>query len=205
MGGLCRKIGLSLILISLVLGNAHALPTYLEFGAGVAKISNPTPLLGVTGDMNGASVPVTFGLQLQNSSSGILFSIAAQSRYVTGNNSSGTRGTFMTVAPTFRIEFWKFVFGVGYSNLVYRDLSFSKYPSASALILEGQILFPITPEIDFGLSAARQSVSASGGSGPDPSMEYGAFFRLNFGYSAEDLNKRRKFKGWRYPYGKPIF
>ncbi len=195
----------ALLLVSLASQNAEALPTYFEFGAGLAKVSDSSPLTGVTGSLSGASIPVTFGIQLQNSATGLLFSIASQARYVTGSNPGGTRASFMTVAPTFRIEFWKLVLGVGYSKWIYRDLAFNKYPTTTALIFEAQLLFPITPEIDFGVSAARQSVTSMGASGPDPSMEYTGFFRLNFGYSSADLDKRRKFKGWRYPYGKGIW
>lgn len=178
-----------------------ALPTYVEFGGGIAKTTDSQSLTGVSGALTGMSVPFTFGIQLQHSSSGLLFSLASQLRYVSGSASGGSSATFATLAPTFRMEFWKFVFGVGYSKWIYRDLAFSKYPAASALVLEGQMLFPITPEIDFGLSAARQAVTPS----PSSSLEFTAFFRLNFGYSSDELNKRRKFKGWRYPYGKPIF
>lgn len=185
--------------------NAEALPTYFEFGGGYAKTSDSQALTGVSGDLTAASIPFTFGLQLQNSPSGILFSLAAQARYLTGNNSGGTRASFMTVAPMFRIEFWKFVFGAGYSKWIFRDLAFGKYPTASSLILEVQTLFPITPEIDFGLGAARQSITSMGAKGPDSTTELTAFFRLNFGYSGGDLDKRRKFKGWRYPYGKGIW
>ena len=147
---------------------------------------------------------MTLGLHLQDRQHGLLISVALQNRYVSGTSDAGDSITTMPIAPTLRLEFWRLVVGAGYTPLVYQSLMFKKTSGIkSVLILEGQFLFPITPEIDFGLSGARTSYSTSFGSGPTV-MEYGAFFRLNFGMSEAAVGERKKFKGWRYPFGSPM-
>ena len=74
----------------------------------------------------------------------------------------------------------------------------------SMLTLEAQFLFPITPEIDFGVQASRESFTSAAYGGNPSVIEYGAFFRLNFGMDEEAAENRRKFKGWRYPFGSPL-
>lgn len=180
--------------------SSFGLATYFEFGGGIAKVSNTAMIFpSLSSNYSATSVPLTFGVQLQDRVSGPLFSLALQERYITGGNQ-----TLMTVAPTFRIEFWRLVVGIGYADWVYRGLASSKSVGTTALIYEGQFLFPITPEIDFGLSYAMQNFSSSSSTSTKTrSTDYGAFFRLNFGYSSQQSESRHKFKGWRYPFGNP--
>lgn len=192
--------------------SAFALPTYFEFGGAASIASEPSPLFQALNKSAAPStssifaVPMTFGLQLQDSTRGLLFSIALQGRYFSGKTSNGESFSMVAPSPVFRVEFWKLVLGAGYSTFVFRGLSGGSAPEIkSNLTLEAQFLFPITPEIDFGLQAARQSFSTSYDAGPPPAstsiMQYGAFFRLNFGMSTAALTERKKFKGWRYPFG----
>lgn len=190
---------------------ARAWPYYFEFGGSMATYSTPGPLLLSQGKQTstsasgGADIPLTLAIQLQERQSGILFSLGLQQRYLTGTSALGDSFTAMPTSPIFRIEFWRLVFGVGYSTWVWENLSFKKDSSInSVLTLETQFLFPITPEIDFGLQASRESFKSDRyGAGPTVT-EYGAFFRLNFGMSDSASSERRKFKGWRYPFGSPI-
>lgn len=190
---------------------AQALPYYFEFGGTLATLTEPSALFQSQGKTASTSasgsfgVPLTLGLHLQERQKGLLFALALQSRYVSGNTGAGEAFTFMTTGPVFRLEFWKLVFGVGYTPYVWNDLVFTKDVSVtSVLTLEAQFLFPITIEIDFGLQASRQTFVSTYGTGPNPSTEYGAFFRLNFGFSEAGANERRKYKGWRYPLGSPL-
>lgn len=190
---------------------AFAWPYYFEFGGTTASVSDASPLfqsLGLSTSTSASSsfgVPITLGIQLQARQRGVLFSLALQSRYLSGRTDAGAAFTAMPTSPMFRIEFWRLVVGVGYTPYVWKDLTFSKNGSIdSVLTFEGQFLFPITPEIDFGLQAARSAYSSAlYGDGPTV-MEYGAFFRLNFGMSDAVASERRKFKGWRYPLGSPL-
>lgn len=94
---------------------------------------------------------------------------------------------------------------MAYTPYVWKDMAFDKASTIdSVLTLEAQFLFPITVEIDFGLQASRQTFQTAYGTGPNPSTEYGAFFRLNFGFTEAGSTERRKFKGWRYPLGSPL-
>lgn len=148
---------------------------------------------------------MTLGLQLQEKQKGLLFAVALQNRYVSGNTAAGDSFTFMTTSPVVRLEFWKLVLGAGYTPYVWKDFVFSKNGSIdSVLTVEAQFLFPITIEIDFGLQASRQYFKTDFGDGPNPSSEYGAFFRLNFGFSDAGASERKKYKGWRYPLGSPL-
>jgi hypothetical protein len=148
---------------------------------------------------------MTLGLQLQERQGGILASIALQMRYLSGTSGAGDSYTSIPISPMLRLEFWRLVVGAAYTPLVYQSITFKRDGwITSVMTLEGQFLFPITPEIDFGLQAARTSYkSTSFGDGPTV-MEYGAFFRLNFGMSEAAVGERRKFKGWRYPLGSPL-
>jgi hypothetical protein len=136
---------------------------------------------------------------------GILASLGLQMRYLSGTSGAGDSFTAIPVSPVLRLEFWRLVVGAGYTPLVYQGLTFKRDGWIdSVLTLEGQFLFPITPEIDFGLSAVRTAYKSNTfGTGPTV-MEYGAFFRLNFGMSQAEAGERRKFKGWRYPLGSPL-
>lgn len=203
----------TLAFLGLVAGvdSARAWPRYFEFGGTVASLSSPSPLFQAQGHAASTSasgsfgVPLTLGLQLQDRQNGLLFSLALQARYLSGSSGAGEAYTALPIAPTFRLEFWRLVLGVGYTPYVYEGLSFRKTGAIdSVLVLEGQFLFPITPEIDFGLQAARSAYSSARyGDGPTV-MEYGAFFRLNFGMSEAATAERKKFKGWRYPLGSPL-
>ncbi len=204
-----------LLLLSLacLLGtqSSHALPYYFEFGGGMATLTDPSPVFSgmgksaSTSESGSVGIPLTFGLQLQNNQSGLLFSLALQHRYITGNTGAGESYTLMTTGPMLRIEFWRLVLGAGYTPFAWKDITFGRIGAVDSVITyEAQFLFPITIEIDFGLQASRQIFTTSLGTGPNPSSEYGAFFRLNFGFSEGGANQRRKFKGWRYPFGNPL-
>lgn len=190
---------------------ARALPYYFEFGGTLASLTDPAPLFESQGKQtsNTASssfgVPLTMGLHLQERQRGLLFSLALQTRYLSGTTGAGESFTAITTSPVLRIEFWRLALGAGYTPYVWNGLSFNKNASIdSVLTIEALFLFPITPEIDFGLQASRQTFKTATASGPNPSTEYGAFFRLNFGLSESAAGERRKFKGWRYPLGSPL-
>jgi len=202
----------SLHLVSLILlltgtvfsKSADANVFYFEFGGGLAQGSSIQSVYPTSLQKNwdsAYSIPLTLGYQLQESQSGILFSLAGQARYVGGTNASGSY-TLLTTTPMLRMELWKLVLGAGYTPWVWQSIEFKKL-QAKALTFEAQILFPITPEIDFGLQAARQQITPNESGSTLVTMEYGAFFRLNFGMSDTQATQRRKYKGWRYPYGNP--
>ncbi|MBC7386633.1 MAG: hypothetical protein H7301_10805 [Cryobacterium sp.] len=197
-------------LLLLFATSAQALPFSFEFGASAATVTNPSPLFEALGKAPSGSasslfsMPATLALQLQNSQHGLLFAVALQERYLSGKTGAGEDFSVLTLSPMFRVEFWMLVFGVGYSPFAFQNLVLKSAPAVkSSLTLEAQVLFPITNEIDFGLSAARQTFQTDFGRGPDPANQYGAFFRLNFGLSAADSTARQQFKGWRYPLGRP--
>jgi hypothetical protein len=189
--------------------SAQALPYYFEFGGTMATWTEGASVMSGLGLAASApktsfGVPMTFGLQLQDRTRGILFAIALQNRYLSGQTEVGETFNAMTTSPMLRIEFWKFVFGAAYTNYISKSMTFQKADGVTAaLTLEGQFLFPITPEIDFGLQASRVSFTTASSSSASV-IEYGVFFRLNFGFSANAKNERRKYKGWRYPFGSPL-
>ncbi len=207
-----RSSALSLFLVLAAIRPAHALPYYFEFGGTLASATDPSPLLQSQGKAASTTttgsfgVPMTFGLQLQERSRGLLVAVALQHRFVSGTSGAGDSFTYMTTSPELRFEFWKLTLGVGYTNLVWDSLGFKRNADiASVITYEAQFLFPITVEIDFGLQASRQIFKTNTyGTGPNPATEYGAFFRLNFGFTEAGSTERRKYKGWRYPLGSPL-
>jgi hypothetical protein len=208
-----NPLTLALILAGTFFGSTEvrAWPYYVEFGGTTASLSTPSPLFesqGKTASTSASSsygVPFTVGIHLQERQKGILFSLALQARYLSGTTGAGQTYASFPTSPIFRMEIWRFVLGAGYTPWIWKDFTFKRNSALNSMLtLEAQFLFPITPEIDFGLSGTRTSYTSSlYGNGPTV-MEYGAFFRLNFGMSEAVTNERRKFKGWRYPFGSPL-
>lgn len=190
---------------------ARAWPYSFEFGGTMANYTSPGALLLAQGKRSSTSasagygVPMTLSVQLQERMHGPLFSLGLQLRYLNGTSGAGDAFTVMPVSPVFRIELWRLVLGVAYTNAVYDSLTFHRDGAIdSMLTLEAQFLFPITPEIDFGVQASRETFTSAAYGSDASVIEYGAFFRLNFGMDEEAAASRRKFKGWRYPFGSPL-
>jgi hypothetical protein len=190
---------------------AEAWPRYVEFGGTMATLTSPSPLFQALEKQSSSSasqtigIPLTLGIQLQERQRGLLFSFALQTRYLTGTTGAGESFSFFPTSPMLRLEFWRLVLGAGYTTYVWNGFSFKKNASIdSVLTLQAQFLFPITPEIDFGLEGTRTAYTSARYGSEASIMEYGAFFRLNFGMSESAAGERRKFKGWRYPLGSPL-
>lgn len=170
------------------LQDAHATSFYTEFGANLGSTKTPalaSPLF----------IPLTFGVQLQDMGDFPQLQLGLQARY----KMASPGFTAVPTYPVIRMEFWRLVIGAGYAPYVWNNYDFRKSIGKS-LLLEASFLFPITPEIDFGLNYGQQKLALTSGSKMGTS-EYGIFFRLNFGMSSEDVSAKRKFKGWRYPFG----
>ena len=187
---------------------AHALDTYLEFGGNLGNGTAPSGLFrdaAPTALSSPLFIPVNFLFQLQAIGDFPQLQLGLANRYGMGSGVDATSGektsySFVANYPTVRIELWRLVLGVGYTPIVWNGLA-EKRLSASALLLEGSFLFPITPEIDFGLNLARERIVLGGVSPAFTTTEYGAFFRINFGMNAASEERKRKFRGWRYPFG----
>ncbi|MBS1961923.1 MAG: hypothetical protein JST04_06890 [Bdellovibrionales bacterium] len=211
--GRFRTFAFSLLALGVFAGprDARAWPYYFEFGGGYAAFTSPNSLLVSQGKASSSSagsgydLPLTFAVQLQEHSHGLLFALGLQTRYLNGTSGAGDAFSVVPVSPILRLEFWRIVLGAGYTTWMTSGLNTTKISTLdSMLTLEAQFLFPITPEIDFGLQASRESFSSVTYGNSASVMEYGAFFRLNFGYSENALSERKKFKGWRYPFGSPL-
>lgn len=206
MNCILKKYLPTVLLLSLCFTTtAQALVYYVEFGAGYASVKEPQAM---TNSLDPAwtsefTIPITLGVNLQSRQRGVLFQLGIQSRYLNGSGASKSY-TLIPNYGIFRIEFWKLALGFGYSPYVANGLGFQQVPG-KAMMGEALLLFPITPEIDFGLNGAYQIFTAQNGNkGPNPAMDVGFFFRLNFGMSKSEANERRKYKGWRYPFGVPL-
>lgn len=186
--------------------DASAVIYYFEFGGGLAKMKSASALYSTStqkapDSMSGGAGQATLGFNLQESQRGLLLQLGLQGRYV-----SASGHDLLATYPIARLELWRLGLTFGYTPFLWDGIGFKKLSGASsAMVAELVFLMPITPEIDFGLSGGMQWVTLeSGGKSPSPSTEYGAFFRLNFGMSDNQASERRKFKGWRYPFGVPL-
>lgn len=168
----------------LPLSNLYAINPYDEFGGGLSKASGESGGYGF------------FTLALPLWQAPLSAHLFTQARYTSLND------PLLAIYPGLRIEWWRFTVGYGYSPKVWSDPKFIPYQSSKAQLIEAQFLLPITPEIDFGLTYATQSIKYT--STIDKSLrtqDMGIFFRLHFGFDSTDTAKRRTYKGWRYPFG----
>lgn len=194
-----------LFILLFACNHSQAMSWYVEFGGNIGSSKTLSPLF--TGTSSSSSLkspffaPFTLGLQLQDIAQFPQFQLGIQNRYFSGSDSSGGSYSVISTYPIMRIEIWNFMFGAGYSPFVWKNIYAKSFSSTSALLLETSFLFPITPEIDFGLNAAQERFRSPAGSGPK-TIEYGAFFRLNYGFSQKNKEDRKRFKGWRYPFGR---
>lgn len=178
------------LLFLLIPIHLHAAAPYSEFGGGILKQNG----------FSGGFGKLAFLLPLLGGSEGIFLHAGAdvrgfQTTYL------GNSTTFASLYPSARLEWWRLALVGGYTPYVWKNSpsdSLSRWTGTRATLLEIQFLLPITPEIDFGLSAGRQQYQQQ-----FSTTEFGAFFRIYFDYEESDASARRKFRGWRYPFGIP--
>jgi hypothetical protein len=185
---------------------------WFEFGGGVAQLEKTSAFFR-SGAPDSLSMAPTYqfaaGIRIFKGALPVHFGL--QHRIVTA--SDGTNGYgLQTTYPMLRFDGYRIYFGIGWTPLVRKSSvtggsagilgGYSSETGTTAWLGEIGVQFPITPEVSFNVQTSTQWVYSPSGPGPQPSMEITALFR--FFYGSEKNTKapdRRKYEGFRYPYG----
>lgn len=180
----------------------------VEFGGGysTSKLANSETGKGGAGLLGfdyalltSSWASINFGFQAR------YFALSKDSSTTTSSSSASTLNTsdqnYLFMTPKIRLEVWNISISGGYTPYVYNS-SLDKYQGYSAYHVDAEILFPITPEIDFGIMGSQQWMTSDDSTRSlNPATMYGAFFRLHYGWKEKGKTAERTFKGWRYPFG----
>ncbi len=189
---------------------AQARSIHIETGLGMSTISNTDPFFGVGGPT--AATPGfggDIGLYAGIFGNVIEFQLGLENKFSSG---SGSTGNYMLDVPygVFRVQISKIFFGVGYSTFVYRQsnnlpeaMTLTQTEGASAMIMEGGILFPVTPLFSMGGKGSIETITGGGGTSPSV-MTISFLLRFYFEISGSQATSN-EYKGWRYPFGREIF
>jgi hypothetical protein len=178
--------------------------------------TNPPP--GATGF--GVNVNLAFAVDVSQRHSSLHTHFGIMNR-----NSSGATDTMFytlnTLYPFVRFQSGTVFFSLGVSPLLWtresQDWGIDGFSlSKGHIAFLGEIGYEavITPEISFNLTVSTQWVTGSGGISPRPILDGVASLRLYFGWagsfedsltSREGDSNKGPYKGWRYPYGTPIY
>jgi len=188
---------------------AQARSIHIETGFGMSTIGNTDPFFGTGGPT--AATPGfggDFGLFAGIFGNVIEFQLGVENRLSTG---AGSTGNYMLNIPygMFRIQISKLFVGAGYSNFIYRQsnnlpeaMTLTQLQGATATVLEGGILFPITPLFSMGGKGSLESITGGGGTTSSTTIA----FLLRFYFSiSQDQGSSSEYKGWRYPFGREMF
>jgi hypothetical protein len=183
---------------------AHAVLYFFDFGGGVVTSTGADDLLGASTSFPTPYGRLELGTPLSVWSSGeIQFGLQTRS-FVRGGIQ------LIPLYPTLRFELWDFGLAASYTPWVWTlpGAVPERSLGTQALLIQVSYLFPITPEIAFGLETSWEKVSLTASTqNPATHVSGGVFFRL-FGGKAPRGGKAssgpRDYRGWRYPYGVEI-
>jgi hypothetical protein len=202
--------------------NAHALErVYLEFGAGGSTFINGGNLFGNAGMATfpgfGLAGQLSFGWVLQPREKVFALLLGAQWRYNSvSETATGLSAAFHAIYPYIKLEAkQKFFITLGVSPLLMTRYAAGLVGVDSITIRTGVISLltdigynlRVTPAVSLQFVVGSHFVFANGAFGPLPGIDALMNFRF-FIDAADDFSveenrgpKKRKFDGWRYPFG----
>ena len=182
---------------------------YADAGASAVQIHTPSPFWGNGVPSASLGYGLSYGLwtTFSQSEPAINIQFGVQSRYSSASGTGASYG-FMAAYPEIRLQLSRLYFSFGATPFVMKSLdyngtssSLSRISDATSYLGEAGILFPITPKVSFGLSAAAEYVHENSVSSPNPIASANAFLRFYFGFGDGSHNSS-EFHGWRYPFGR---
>ena len=195
-----KMFALGICMISLHARDASAVEWYTEAGGGLSDmIGGGTffgPKIGATGF--GAAGTFTFGIDLSQPRNLIHYGLGVETKFL---SASGTGGSASMLVPYFliRLAMRRIFLSLGASPIIRAQGSIL---SAYCGLAEAGYLFPIDPEIDFGVSAGIQAVDYKSVIAPSAALDASVFFRFYIGKRSKNSGPGMDaYRGWRYPYG----
>lgn len=186
---------------------ASATEFYFDAGGGVTQILSASNFLGSTDSTlaMGGAFTGALGMDVSGAGRSLRFHFGILHKFLTGTDTAGSYGMQATY-PFLRIEMKRFFLTLGATPLLQKNTG-AGYISATGLGMLGEagFMFPITPEIAFGLNAGSQWISGGGGLSPAPAFDLGGFFRFYFGKRSSGGSGMENYRGWRYPYGVELY
>lgn len=193
---------------------SHGSATYIETGFGTGQISGGNGLYGSGTPKRtdfGFAQNATFAIAFGSANSFLQLHLGIQQR-ITSGSSSGMTYSLLSAYPLIRLETPRMYFGFGASPFVWKKsgtssdfiTGYSKVTSAVGGFGEVGLLWRVVPFFNLALAGSAEAVSRSGQLSPSPALQIGLQLRFFLGDGMKSTGKK-KYDGWRYPFGIELF
>jgi hypothetical protein len=188
---------------------------YLETGFGVGMMMKSQELYPTAPARTGYGFGsnITFANAFGTGHSSIQIHLGIQQR-LTQASGNGRSYALATLHPAVRIEMQRFLIGFGATPLVWKkdgtttDLltGYQSVSGAVAAFGEAALLWRVVPHFHLSIGGSAEFVSRSGSRSPAPALQATFNMRFFLGSGAQaGTGSRRKYDGWRYPFGVSLF
>jgi hypothetical protein len=207
---------ISLVSLLIVALPAHAIgiyTPYLETGFGYSLIKGGQSFFSPASSSAGGSgfgMNAMLGFPLLHQSVSLQPQIGFKAKLSSASASDGSLG-ILTATPMLRLETPRFYVGLGLSPLVWKRVQpafgfdgLEKVPNALGYMSELGLLWRVAPFFHVALEGGAYMVSGASGLSPRPAFD--ASFQMRFFFweepsSTAGAKGRRRYDGWRYPFG----
>lgn len=189
---------------------------YLETGFGLGQIRHSSALFG-----EGAPHSTHFGFA-QNATLGYIFGssqsitnlhLGFHERMTTGTSEDGTEFGIMGVYPTLRIELTRLLIGAGGSPFVWARRgsgsgswsNYSRIDQGFGIYVESALVWRVVPFFHITVGPSFETIINAGTLSPKPAIQGTIQLRFFIMDGFGSGRSRRKFDGWRYPFGIEMF
>jgi hypothetical protein len=185
---------------------------YLETGFGYSIIQGASNFFSpqsTASSGSGFGMNATLGFPLAHANDLLQPHIGFKTRLSTAAAPEGSLG-ILSATPLLRIETPRFYIGVGATPLVWKRVASSvgfdaleKVSGALGYFAEVGLLWRVVPYFHVALEGSAYMVSLPSGFSPKPAFD--GSFQMRFFFwedkSSAGGGGKRKFDGWRYPFG----
>jgi hypothetical protein len=188
---------------------AEAASYYFEAGVGQSLIHKSAALFGDSTPAHTSrdlATNFTFAFDLSSPRSFSSVHFGLQHQYASAFKDE-TFYSFQTVGPIFRIEYYFFYLGAGFSPLVLSSSGntpqylYGPTSGAFAATTEAGLVWRVVPFFHILGRAGAQAIRTNDGIGPLPAWNVTFQMRFLYGERKEPPQRRQEHQGWRYPFG----
>jgi hypothetical protein len=178
---------------------------YFEAGTGIGRFSKADSFFGTSvSSKSGFSGSFSAYYPVTRQQNFAHIDLGIQTRFTSGESTSGNTLTMGSANLGARIEIWRFYAGAGYSPINFLSekgdglLGLHTYPSNSSYFFEGGAIWRVVPELQI---VAAVSLEYGIRGSPSPLTEYGLRFRFPLSPKEGGGTQSATFDGFRYPFG----